>query len=99
MTTQINQNSRLIKFLQAPQSVQEEIERMLDGKPAAPKATTAGPLLLGMSQAARFLGVSRGTLWRVCRAGRLQKVELLPGAYRLRRTDLEALAAGKGEVS
>ena len=54
-----------------------------------------GPLLMGVGAGAKFLGVSRATLWRACLAGRIQKVELFPGSYRVRREDLEALAAGK----
>ncbi len=55
---------------------------------------SGGPLLLGMGAAAAMLGVSRATLWRLLRDGRLAKVELFPGSYRVRREDLEALAAG-----
>jgi hypothetical protein len=62
-------------------------------EPAARPAT--GPLLMGMGAGAKFLGVSRATLWRACLAGRIQKVELFHGSYRVRREDLEALAAGK----
>lgn len=55
----------------------------------------AGPLLMGMVAGAKFLGVSRSTLWRVLQAGKIEKVELFSGSYRVRREDLEALAAGK----
>ena len=50
------------------------------------------PLLLRMGEAAELLNVSRATLWRTVRAGRLEKVELYPGSYRLRRADVIALA-------
>lgn len=50
------------------------------------------PLLLGMGEAAKYLGVSRPTLWRMIQAGTLEKVELFPGSHRVRRLDLEALA-------
>jgi excisionase family DNA binding protein len=50
-----------------------------------------GPLLMGMSASAKFLGVSRATLWRMVRAGRLEKVELYRGSFRIRRSDLEAI--------
>jgi hypothetical protein len=61
--------------------------------------SVTGPLLMGMGAGAKFLGVSRATLWRACLAGRIQKVELFPGSYRVRRDDLEALAAGKMGMS
>jgi excisionase family DNA binding protein len=53
------------------------------------------PLLLSMGEAAELLNISRATLWRTLKSGRLTKVELYPGAYRLRRADVIALAAGK----
>ena len=42
-----------------------------------------------------MLNISRATLWRMVNAGRLKKVEILPGSYRLRRADVEAIANGK----
>ncbi|HUI05543.1 MAG TPA: helix-turn-helix domain-containing protein [Verrucomicrobiae bacterium] len=89
-------NDRLLKFLQAPPDVQAEIGRILDGDiPERPATTASGPLLLGMGEGARFLGVSRATLWRMIRNGRLGRVEVLPGSFRVRRADLEALANGR----
>ena len=55
----------------------------------------AGPLLLSMGEAAALLHVSRATLWRTIKAGRLPKVELYPGAFRLRRSDIIAIVNGK----
>ena len=95
MTTQTNQNERLLKFLQASPETQAEIDRILEGKVQARVEATTGPLLYGMTPASKFLGVSRATLWRMIKAGRLGKVEVLPGSFRVRRADLEALAAGK----
>ena len=54
---------------------------------------------MGMGTAAEFLGVSRPTLWRVLQIGKIPRVELFPGSYRVRREDLEALAAGKFGMS
>jgi hypothetical protein len=42
-----------------------------------------------------MFAVSRATLWRMTKAGLLQKIEVLPGSFRLRRADLEAIAAGQ----
>ena len=93
---QPNQNERLLKFLQAPPEVQAEIDRILEGRPPAPHSEPpTGPLLMGMSASAKFIGVSRATLWRMCRSDRLQKVEILPGSFRLRRSDLLALVGEK----
>ena len=90
---QTNPNDRLLKFLQASPEVQAEIDRVLEGRSPVPRSEPpTGPLLMGMSAAAKFTGVSRATLWRICRSGRLPKVEILPGSFRIRRADLEALA-------
>ncbi len=53
------------------------------------------PLLLTMGEACELIPCSRATLWRIVKKGRLEKVELYPGAYRLRRSDVIALANGK----
>jgi len=93
---QPNQNERLLKFLQAPPEIQAEIDRILEGRTPAPHSEPpTGPLLMGMSASAKFIGVSRATLWRMCRSDRLQKVEILPGSFRLRRSDLLALVGEK----
>jgi hypothetical protein len=70
--------------------------KVLRGDPLQPVTKpVTGPLLMGIGAGAKYLGVSRITLWRVCQAGRIQRVEIFPGSYRVRREDLEALAAGK----
>lgn len=96
MTNQMDPNGRLLKILQAPPAVQTQIDRLLNGEAEPQKAQPSGPLLLGMSAAAKHLGVSRATLWRMCQAKRLEKVEVLPGSYRIRRADLEALVGERG---
>jgi len=88
-----------MRFLQATPAQQEAIDRILAGQmPAAAPAPT-GPLLVSMGPAAKFLGVSRTTLWRMIQAGRLAKVEVLPGSFRVRRADLEAIAASSVEIA
>lgn len=87
-------NERLMRFLQASPEQQQAIDRILVGRTPAP-ATASGPLLMGMSSAAKFIGVSRATLWRMIKIGRIAKVEVLPGSFRVRRADLEALCAEK----
>lgn len=64
-------------------------------KVSATSETTTAPLLYGMTAAARFLGVSRATLWRILQSGRLKKLEIMPGSFRVRRADLEAFAGGR----
>jgi excisionase family DNA binding protein len=82
--------------LGATESRREEALKLLRGEarlaiPLEPPPLTA-PLLLNMGHAASYLGVSRTTLWRMIRSGRLEEVEVLPGSHRLRRADVEGLA-------
>lgn len=95
-----NDNQRLLRILQAAPDIQAKIDRILEGRDDEQTRPLTGPLLLGMSASAKLLGISRATLWRMIQAGRLKRVEVLPGSYRLRRADLEAIAAGsESEVS
>ena len=76
----------------------EAIDGILEsGIPEKPMVMS-GPLLMGMSASAKLLGVSRATLWRMIKFGLLKKIEVLPGSFRLRRADLEAIAAGRRKV-
>ena len=70
-------------------------------KDQAPPEPIDGPLLVTMGESAELLGVSRATLWRMVRAGRLTKVEIYTNAYRLRRSDIIGLVNGspKGGTS
>ena len=82
--------------LSAPEERKQAALAVLRGDAPQPAARPAtGPLLLKMGVAANLLGVSRCTLWRLLGAGKIGKVELLRGSYRVRREDIEALAAGK----
>ena len=71
-------------------NTEERLKRLFEASPE--------PLLMGMSASAKLLGVSRATLWRMTKAGLLQKIEVLPGSFRLRRADLEAIAAGQKKI-
>ncbi|HOF71960.1 MAG TPA: helix-turn-helix domain-containing protein [Verrucomicrobiota bacterium] len=87
-------NERLMRFLSATPEQQEAIDRILAGKPEAAPEPPRGPLLMRVKDAAILLGVHRTTMWRLVKAGRLETVELL-GSLRVRRADVEGIAAGK----
>ena len=91
----MNTDERLKKLLDASPEQLRAIDRILERRTSETLQVTHGPLLMGMSASAKFLGVSRATLWRMIKAGLLKKVEVLPGSFRLRRADLEAVAAGR----
>jgi predicted DNA-binding transcriptional regulator AlpA len=91
----MNTDERLKKLLDASPEQVRAIDGILERRTSETLQVTHGPLLMGMSASAKFLGVSRATLWRMIKAGPLQKVEVLPGSFRLRRADLEAIAAGR----
>ena len=86
-----------MKMLQASPEQQAAVDRVLLGQ-VSPEAMVArspsGPLLMGVKDAAALLGVHRATIWRLVKAGRLETVELL-GSLRVRRADVEGVAAGK----
>ncbi len=89
-----NPNERLLRFLSATAEQQAAIDRILEGRLAPQPPAPTGPLLLRVKDAAALLGVHRATIWRLVKAGRLQTVELL-GSLRVRRADVEGIAAGK----
>lgn len=55
-----------------------------------------GPLLLSMGETCELMGLSRSSLWRLIKSGRLEKIELHPGSYRIRRADILSLIAESG---
>jgi len=76
--------------LTAPEARRAEALRVLRGEvAAAPSPRSEGPLLLAMGKAAQYMGVSRPTMWRMIRDGRLEKIEVLAGSFRMRRADLD----------
>ncbi len=89
-----NPNERLLRFLSATPEQQAAIDRILEGKTERAPEPPKGPLLMMIKDAADLLGVHRTTIWRLVKAGRLETVELL-GSLRVRRADVEGIAAGK----
>jgi hypothetical protein len=94
MTTE----ERLKRLFAASPEQMQAIDGILEAGVWAKPRVTTGPLLMGMTASAQLLGVSRATLWRMIKGGLLQKIEVLPGSFRLRRADLEAIASGQKQV-
>ena len=99
MNTQHLTNDLLREIATADDGLKAEAIRLFRGElnPPASKPSNpspSGPLLITVADAATLLGVSRCSIWRIIRAGRLKKIELYPGFDRLRRADVEAFAGG-----
>ena len=70
--------TRMTLLLAATPDVLKRIDRILAGEPTEPTDRR----LLSIAQAAVALGVSRTTIWRLLRDGRLPSVELRAGGSR-----------------
>lgn len=81
-------------FFSAPEERQSRALLILQGADIPLRIDE--PHLLSMGNAAKFLGISRTSLWRLIKIGRLEKVELYPGSFRVRRADLLDLVGKKG---
>ena len=91
--SKVNNDDLIRAVFTATDEVKTKALAILEGRELLD--TDSGPLLLSMGEAAALLHVSRATLWRTIKAGRLPKVELYPGAFRLRRSDIIAIVNGK----
>ena len=90
----MNTEERLKRLFAASSEQMQAIDGILESGVQQKPAVMSGPLLMGMTASAKLLGISRATLWRMIKAGALQKIEVLPGSFRLRRADLEAIVGG-----
>lgn len=72
--------------------IAQEIRDVIRGRSFAERPGRDGPLTLTMTDAAKTLGVSRATLWRMVKAGILRPVEVMSGTLRIRRDDLHRVS-------
>ena len=78
-------NDRLKMLLDAPTEVLARVDAALAGQPEPERP----PLrLYSMGEAAADTGLSRTTLWRAIREGRLQVVEIRKGSLRIPEIEL-----------
>jgi len=79
MTTE----KRMTLMLAATPDVLKRIDRILSGEPTEGTTDPGDRKLLSVQQTAAAMGVSRTTVWRLLKAGRLPTVELRPGSRRV----------------
>jgi hypothetical protein len=79
--------------LTAPEERRQAALRVLQGETTPVAKPVTGPLLMNINAAAKFLGVSRTTLWKIVAAGAVERLEVFPGSFWVTRASLEALAA------
>ena len=79
MTTE----KRMTLMLAATPDVLKRIDRILSGEPTEGATDPGDRKLLSIQQTAVVLNVSRTTVWRLLRAGRLPVIELRPGSRRV----------------
>ncbi len=82
------------KWLSATDEAKERALEILEGK--EPLSEYEGPLLLSMGEACELMGLSRSSLWRLLKSGRLEKIELHPGSFRIRKADIHTLIEESG---
>jgi excisionase family DNA binding protein len=80
------------KLLQAVLSANEEQKKIALLALSGQVRDSNGPKLLKPTDAAKYLGVARSTLWRLTKRGALTTIELMPGMRCFRRQDLDLLA-------
>lgn len=87
----------LLSLLAADNDRRRSALRVLRGETETPVAPSdeEGVVLLRPGEAARYLGISRTTLWRLAREGRLERVEIRQGSYRFRKAELQRFAHAK----
>jgi len=71
------------------------LSRLIEGKTSescAGPRNSEDPLLVTQAQAAKLLGVSRVTAWRMAKEGMLHPVEILPGTFRYAFEEIAGLA-------
>jgi len=85
---------RMTLLLTAAPDVLRRVDRVLTGEPTEGATDPGDRRLLSIQQAADALGVSRTTVWRLLRDGRLPFIELRKGSRRIPSAAVTALVKG-----
>ena len=74
---------RMTMLLAATPDTLRRVDRVLTGEPTEGATEPTDRRLLSIRQAADALGISRTSIWRLLRDGRLPTVEIRPGSRRV----------------
>jgi len=81
-------------------SERQKIPQLLNGESQSESLPSGAPtrLLVTQKATAELLSVSRVTIWRMKRAGQLNPVEILPGTWRYRYSEIAEIAHGLSQA-
>ncbi|MGI6391974.1 MAG: helix-turn-helix transcriptional regulator [Kiritimatiellia bacterium] len=85
---------RMTLLLAATPDTLRRVDRVLTGEPTEGATEPTDRRLLTIAQTARALNVSRTTVWRLLRDGRLPFIELRKGSRRIPSEAITALVKG-----
>ena len=85
---------RMTLLLAATPDVLRRVDRVLTGEPGEGATDPGDRRLLSIQQAARALNLSRTSVWRMLRDGRLPFIELRKGSRRIPSEAITALVKG-----
>lgn len=88
----MNKEELIGKLLAATPAELKRVAAVFTGEAPTEPTDPTDRRLLTIAQAARALNVSRTTVWRLLRDGRIPVVELRPGSRRIPSAALTALA-------
>lgn len=86
------------KLLVATPAELKRVAQVFTGEPTDGATDPGDRRLLSIAQAARALNVSRTTVWRLLRDGRIPVVELRPGSRRIPSAAISALVQEGGKA-
>lgn len=90
-----NNDDRIKSLFTATPETLAAVDAVLAGRLEPEQPTSLK--LLRTGQAAKVSGLSRCTIYRLCKEGRLRKVEIRKGSFRIPEDELRRLVEGRKE--
>jgi len=95
--TNMSERERMMRLLSAPPATLAKVDVILNGTDGRAMEADDDCRLVTYTEAAKRLGLSRPTVYRLAKAGRLETVPL-DGVNRIRLRSIFAFANGAGRV-